>query len=139
MKTVQEFADKFSVGLSILCAVHCLLLPILLVLLPSLTALQLQNEAFHFWMIVGVIPISIYALTVGCKKHQRYRLLLWGGSGLVLMVLAILLGHDLIGEYGEKVLTLVGASLVVFAHIGNFKRCQQHTNCTSHQSDSSRN
>lgn len=50
MKTAQEYTDNFAIGLSMLCAIHCLLLPLILVALPSLGALQLQNEAFHFWM-----------------------------------------------------------------------------------------
>jgi hypothetical protein len=130
MKTVQEFTDNFAIILSILCAIHCLLLPLLLVALPSIGALQLQNEAFHFWMLATVIPTSIYALTIGCKKHQRYRLLSWGISGLILMLMAVFFGHDIAGESGEKTLTLLGAILVVVAHWGNFLRCQQHTSCS---------
>ena len=130
MKTVQEYTDKFAIGLSMLCAIHCLLLPLLLVALPSIGALQLQNEAFHFWMLATVIPTSLYALTIGCKKHQRYRLLSWGISGLILMLMAVFFGHDIAGEYGEKILTLLGAILVVVAHWGNFRRCQQHESCT---------
>ncbi|MGB2740005.1 MAG: MerC domain-containing protein [Cognaticolwellia sp.] len=129
MKIVQEFTDKFAISLSMLCAIHCLLLPLLLVALPSLGALQLQNEAFHFWMLAAVIPTSIYALTIGCKKHHRYRLLSWGISGLILMLLAVFFGHDIAGESGEKILTLLGAILVVIAHWGNFRRCRQHHNC----------
>ena len=130
MKIAQELTDKFAIGLSMLCTIHCLVLPLLLVLLPSLGSLQLQNEAFHLWMIAAVIPISIYALTMRCKKHQRYRLLLWGISGLVLMILAVSLGHEIVGESGEKILTLLGATFVVIAHFGNFKRCQQHKSCS---------
>jgi len=126
MKAIQALTDKFSIGLSILCAVHCLLLPLLLVALPSLGALQLQNEAFHTWMLLAVIPISIYALTMGCKKHQRYQLLYWGFSGLLLMVLAVIFGHDIGGEAGEKILTLLGAIFVVIAHWKNFKRCKNN-------------
>ena len=70
MKTVQEYTDKFAIGLSMLCAIHCLLLPLLLVALPSISALQIENEAFHFWMLAAVIPTSLYALSMGCKKHQ---------------------------------------------------------------------
>jgi carbon starvation protein CstA len=130
MKIVQEYTDKFAIVLSMLCAIHCLLLPLLLVALPSIGALQLQNEAFHFWMLATVIPTSIYALTIGCKKHQRYRLLSWGISGLILMLMAVFFGHDIAGESGEKTLTLLGAILVVVAHWGNFRRCQQHTSCS---------
>lgn len=131
MKIAQELTDKFAISLSMLCAIHCLILPLLLVLLPSLGSLQLQNEAFHLWMIAAVIPTSIYALTIGCKKHQRYRLLFWGVFGLILMILAVSLGHEIVGESGEKILTLLGATFVVIAHLGNFRRCQQHKSCSS--------
>lgn len=66
-------------------------------------------------MLVAVIPTSVFALTMGCKKHQRYRLLLWGISGLILMVLAILLGHDLIGEGFNSVGWRFSPD-IVFAH-----------------------
>ncbi|WP_159821520.1 MerC domain-containing protein [Colwellia sp. 20A7] len=131
MKITQALTDKFSIGLSMLCAIHCMLLPLLLVALPSLGALQLDNEAFHIWMLIAVIPTSIYALTLGCKKHQRYRLITWGVSGLTLMILAVTLGHEVIGDSGEKLLTLFGATFVVIAHIGNFRRCQQHKSCSN--------
>jgi hypothetical protein len=126
MKTAQSLTDKFSIGLSMLCAIHCLVLPLLLVALPNLAALHLQNEAFHTWTLVAVIPTSIYALTMGCKKHQRYHLFFWGLSGLLLMVLAVTFGHDIGGEAGEKGLTLLGAIFVVIAHWGNFKHCKNN-------------
>lgn len=129
MKTTQALTDKFSIGLSTLCAIHCLVLPLLLITIPSLGALQLQNEAFHTWMLIAVIPTSIYALTMGCKKHQRYHLFFWGISGLILMVSAVMLGHEVIGDSGEKLLTLLGASMVVIAHWGNYKRCKNSTTC----------
>lgn len=129
MKAAQELTDKFSIGLSSLCAIHCLVLPLLLVLMPSLGALNLENEAFHLWMLITVIPTSIYALTIGCKKHKRYRLFSIGAAGLLLLILAIIIGHDIAADWGEKILTLLGASLVVIAHIGNFRLCQKHDNC----------
>jgi hypothetical protein len=131
MKITQALTDKFSIGLSMLCAIHCMLLPLLLVALPSLGALQLDNEAFHIWMLIAVIPTSIYALTLGCKKHKRYRLIIWGVAGLIFMILAVTLGHEVTGDIGEKLLTLLGATLVVIAHLGNFNRCRQHKTCSS--------
>lgn len=129
MRTAQEITDKFAISLSLLCAMHCLALPVMLVLLPSLTALQLDNEAFHHRMLVAVLPTSIYALVMGCKKHKRYQLLFLGFTGLTLLVLAVLLGEDITGEYGEKTLTVLGATLIASGHYLNFRLCQQHTNC----------
>ncbi|MDC9724724.1 MAG: MerC domain-containing protein [Gammaproteobacteria bacterium] len=125
METLQTITDKLSISLSLLCAIHCLALPVILTLLPSLAALQLDNEAFHYWMVLAVIPTSIYALTMGCKRHKHFRLLLIGGAGLALLVLAVVLGEEAIGESGEKILTLLGATLVAIGHFWNFRLCRQ--------------
>ncbi len=59
MRTIQNFTDKMAISLSLLCAIHCLALPLLIVLLPSITALQLYGEDFHLWMLLAVIPTSL--------------------------------------------------------------------------------
>jgi hypothetical protein len=131
MKTVQAITDKLAIGLSFMCAIHCLAITSLIALLPSMVALRLDNEAFHLWIIVAVIPSSIYALTLGCKQHQRYRLLIWGFIGLTLLVMALFLGEKLIGDSGEKILTVLGSGFVASGHWLNFRLCQaqKHTNC----------
>jgi hypothetical protein len=125
MRRSQTITDAVAMGLSVTCAIHCLLLPVALVLLPSLAALQLDNEAFHIWMIVGVIPTSAYALTLGCKTHKTFRFAVIAGVGVTLLVLALLLGESGIGEAGEKILTVIGAGFVALGHWQNYHRCQQ--------------
>lgn len=127
MKTIQNFNDKLAISLSLLCAMHCLALPLLLALIPSMSVLGLDNEAFHYWMLVAVIPISIYALTMGCKQHKRYPLLILGFTGLTLLVLAVTIGESLLGEYGEKGLTLAGAVVVACGHYINYRLCRSHS------------
>ncbi|AMX03299.1 hypothetical protein A3224_12560 [Microbulbifer thermotolerans] len=128
MKPISSATDKIAIGLSAMCAVHCLILPLILVLLPSLAALQLDNEAFHTWMVIAVLPTSIYALTMGCKQHKRYRVLLLGCSGLTLLIMAVLLGEHT-GEIGEKAMTLAGSALVALGHLWNFRLCRKPSNC----------
>ncbi|MBU2884358.1 MerC domain-containing protein [Gilvimarinus agarilyticus] len=126
MKTAQALTDKLAIGLSLACAIHCLTLPLLLVLLPSLAALQLDHETFHVWMVAAVIPSSLFALTLGCKQHRRIHVLLLGTLGLVLLVMAVALGAARIGEAGEKALTLAGAVCVALGHAMNFRLCRVH-------------
>ena len=112
-------------SLSLLCALHCLVSPLLIVMLPSLVALQFDDEAFHVWMVLAVIPISVYALTMGCKKHKRYRLLGLGLFGLLLLVSAIFSGEALIGDFWEKALTVTGAVIIALGHYWNYRLCRQ--------------
>ena len=125
MIKVENITDKLAITLSVTCAIHCLAVPLLLVCLPSFSVLSLNNEAFHFWMIVIVLPTSVYALFMGCKQHKRYRLLLIGFVGLALLVLALMLGN----EFWEKILTLMGATVIACGHYWNYRLCQQHTDC----------
>jgi len=122
---IRQLSDFTGMGLSIMCAVHCLLLPTLLIFLPSLVSLGLDNEMYHYWMIFLVIPISIYALSLGCRKHKKYSLLIWGFFGLSFLIFAVL-GEDMIGEFGEKLFTFIGATLLALGHYFNSRLCQKH-------------
>ncbi|AAZ27792.1 MULTISPECIES: MerC domain-containing protein [Colwellia] len=125
MIKIENVTDKMAITLSIACAIHCLALPLLLLLLPSFMVLQLNNEAFHTWMVIIVLPTSVYALFMGCKQHKRYRLLFIGFLGLILLVLAVWIGN----EFWEKALTLVGSTVIAGGHYWNYRLCQQHTLC----------
>lgn len=130
MKNLNIFADKMAISLSLLCAIHCLASPLLILLLPSIAALGLSGEAFHIWMLVAVVPTSAYALTMGCKQHQCYRPFVLGLAGLCFLISAVVLGESLFGEAGEKVLTLIGAGIMAVGHGWNYRLCQRQTSCT---------
>jgi hypothetical protein len=125
MIKIENITDKMAITLSIACAIHCLAMPLLLLLLPSFVVLQLNNEAYHTAMVLIVLPTSVFALFMGCKQHKRYRLLFIGFVGLILLVLAISLGN----EFWEKVLTLMGSAVIAGGHYWNYRLCQQHTLC----------
>ncbi len=38
MKTEQAITDKMAIGLSVACAIHCLFLPVVILMLPSIAA-----------------------------------------------------------------------------------------------------
>ena len=94
MTGMQTFTDKMAMSLSLLCAIHCLASPLIIVMLPSLVALQFDGETFHVWMVLAVIPTSVYALTMGCTRHKHYRLLALGLVGLLLLVSAVYAGES---------------------------------------------
>ena len=127
----QATMDRAAIGFSAVCAAHCALLPVLLVMVPAVAATPLGDEAFHKFMIMAALPTSLIALTMGCKKHRK-----WSVSALVLVGLAILVGaaafgHDLLGENGEKIATLIGAVLLSVGHIQNQRMCAQSECCSS--------
>ena len=129
MIQIRPSADKAAISLSLLCALHCLATPVLITLLPSAIALKLDNELFHLWMLIGVVPISLFALTLGCKEHRNLGVAGAGTIGIALMCGAIILGKDILGPFGERALTLIGAGFVTGSHIRNFIICRQSKVC----------
>lgn len=128
-----SITDKIAISLSSLCVLHCFLTPMLLVVAPSLSVLGLESEWFHIWMVVGVLPISLYSLNLGCKQHKQPNFFRLGVVGIALLVSALFIEDRLFGEAGEKILTLLGSVLIVVAHYFNYTRCQnkkqQTTDC----------
>ena len=129
MKNIQTFTDKSAIGLSLLCTIHCLAFPLLIVLLPSLAALQLNDEAFHTWMIIVVVPVSAYALTMGCRQHKRYHLLILSLLGVTCLILAIVFSEMFLNEVWEKRLTSIGAGIIAYGHYRNYRLCQHKGDC----------
>ena len=122
MTKLQMLSDKLAIGFSMVCVVHCLVLPILLILLPPFSGLfALDDEMFHQWMLYAVLPISIAALMMGYLHHRSYKVFLVGSIGLLLIIISTTLGHDLLGETGEVVLSILGSIIIAFGHFRNYR------------------
>ena len=131
MENIQGIADKSAIVLSFLCALHCLLLPAAIVLYPSTLGFLPGDESVHFALLFLVIPISAYALVKGGKVHKSRKVFITGISGLLVLVAAVVLGHDIVGEIGEKILTVLGSIIVIIAHVQNHLICRA-TDCECH-------
>ena len=115
--------DKIAISFSVVCALHCLLLPIAVIFLPSISATFLGTEDFHKTLLYFVIPSSIIALSLGCKMHGKYEVYSYGFFGIGALLFASFFGHDYFGEVGEVSLTLIGAGIVSLGHYKNQKLC----------------
>ena len=130
MKNKTDLTDTLAISFSLLCALHCLALPVALSLLPALSGVAfLNSEAFHLWMLVLVIPTSVIGLLLGCKQHRRFKLLFIGGIGVLSMVLAVSVSEHYFSHEVEKIMTLIGAVIISIAHYFNYRTCQNLCVC----------
>ena len=121
--------DKLSIGLSALCAVHCLLLPVIAGVLPAFAALTGSHIHFHALMLVVVLPLSSFALGAGWLRHRDATVLALGLTGLALIVLAATVGHDLPSESAERWITVAGSLLLALGHLRNYRQCRPLDGC----------
>ena len=112
-------------GLSMACVVHCFFAPSLIILSFSFLSLSIESEIIHYLIVFLAVPISLFALGLGYKNHDVLSYLYTGAFGLVLLVVAVVLGEDLLGEIGEQTLTLIGSMIVAFAHFKNHLKCKE--------------
>ena len=89
MKT-HPITDKFAAGLSIACALHCLLVPSFLIVTSGALALSIDNELIHWSILFLAIPISVYALITGVSNHKDYAVFLIGLAGLSILFVTAL-------------------------------------------------
>ena len=78
------------------------------------------------------LPISLLALGLGYKNHKILSFLLSGIFGLSLLILAVVLGEAMLGEIGERTLTLVGSLIVAYSHFMNHRVCKK-LECDCHE------
>ena len=133
MFKTQLTTDKFAMGLSMACVVHCFFAPSLIILSFSFLSLSIESEIIHYLIVFLAVPISLFALGLGYKNHDVLSYLYTGAFGLVLLVVAVVLGEDLLGEIGEQTLTLIGSMIVAFAHFKNHRKCKE-LECDCHES-----
>lgn len=126
-KELTQSADKAAIGLSFICALHCLLLPIAIALLPSAAMFGFDDEWFHRLLLVFVLPVSVFALVSGLKRHKKISVLTIGITGLIILIVDAAFGHEVFGETGERLITLLGSVSVAISHLWNFHLCQLRT------------
>ena len=128
----QLKTDKLSIIFSLACVVHCLFMPSFLILGSGFLAISLDSELIHKILLIMVAPISIYALISGYKNHKIFSYLYIGASGLLFLTVAAILGEGTLGEFYVKGLTLLGSSIVAYAHFKNYQTCRA-LDCSCHE------
>ena len=127
----QILSDKFAMSFSMLCLMHCLFAPALIVLSYSSLAITIESELVHKIILLLTIPISIFAITLGYRNHLNNSIIFTGISGLTILVAALLIGEK-INENTELILTTIGSMLLIFCHYKNYKICKK-INCDCHK------
>jgi len=111
------FWDRVGIGLSGICAIHCLLVPVIVALLPLWPAFEEFHEYTHLIFFIAISPAVYLSLR---RRHSSPKITILLLSGLGVIFIAWYL-NDQLGEYGEAGITLVGSILLISGHWMNYK------------------
>ena len=124
---MQKIIDNLGITISAACAIHCVLLPAILIIAPySFFA----SHEFHETLIYFILPFAAVAFFLGCKKHGDLKVLLMGSLGIILLGTSLLI-HEVFHseqhseEFMTILITIAGSVILIFSHLRNAKLCRQ--------------
>ncbi len=91
MNTVSsKVLDHLAISMAVICGIHCLVTPVLLVALPIIATTFWVDENFHLWMLLLVIPTTSLAIWSGCRRHKDRWVMAAAALGLGILVTALI-------------------------------------------------
>ena len=146
--------DHLAIGMAAVCAIHCLLTPILIIALPIIATSFFVHQDFHLWMIFLVLPTTIYAVFMGCRNHKDRAVLALSAIGLSVLLFALVqerggysreegfavsstdcetcardISAELVPMRAGVWLNAIGGIFLASAHVRNFRLCRKSNCC----------
>lgn len=142
--------DSLAISMSVICAVHCLLTPLLVVLFPILATTFWVHQDFHLWMLFFVLPTTSLAVFLGCRKHKDRFVAGFSAIGLACLFATSLYESafhvNQLFQHGAQctqcthgelrnnfnlttLVNILGGCLLAGAHIRNYRLCRR-SQCT---------
>lgn len=118
-------ADATGACLSAACALHCLLMPLVVTLLPLGALAFLADEAFERALIAGSLVLAAASFCWGYRRHRRWRALMILAAAAVLL-LAV---RPQTNESWEPVTAALGGFGLAAGHWLNRRLCRSCQEC----------
>lgn len=118
---LREATDRLGAFGSLLCALHCAALPLLLALLPGLSIGLLGSSAFETGFTVVASVLGVGSLAFGWLRHGRrdaWRMLL-PGLALLWVGAFVPVVHDV--TVAHAISMALGGALIALAHRRNLQ------------------
>jgi drug/metabolite transporter (DMT)-like permease len=118
--------DALGITASLACAIHCALLPLFLSSLPLFGVNIIHNLFFEAGMVVLAFCIGSYSFYHGYRRHHHSFIpFVLFTIGILLLVLKLFFIHY------ETWLLIPAVTLIVAAHVLNFRFCRVHDHAHS--------
>jgi hypothetical protein len=118
---LHSLLDRIGATGSLLCAVHCALLPVVIALLPSIGLASLLGERFELAFVAFASAVGVYSMTSGYRRHRLWQALALMLPGLLILWAGILYPplHEV--AWTHALVMTVGGTLVGLAHLANLR------------------
>ena len=120
-----RLADLTGILLSLTCLIHCLALPLILLLAPALSRWIALPEGDHAAILLLALPAAAVAMRDGWRRHRRLVPAVFAVAGLSLLALGLSAHEGWIAvanpAAADRLLTSAGALALAAAHLVNWR------------------
>lgn len=134
--------DIWGMIISGLCIVHCMAVPLVLLLAPTIAAQFFPSEDWtHVILLAFILGVAGISFVSGYRVHGQWRPVAWLVAGLSLVVYATFFAHKQLGHYFEPIFAIAGSACLIRAHILNHhcKKCHVEHEHHRHAEEESQN
>jgi hypothetical protein len=120
--------DLWGMAISAICILHCLAVPIFLLVFPAFGREFLPREDFtHAILLAFILGVAGLAFISGYRLHGKWQPVAWLIVGLMLVFFATFFVHDHMGHNWEPVFAIAGSLSLIRAHYlnHNCKKCER--------------
>ena len=128
---LRKFLDRFGATGSLICAVHCALLPALLAAAPALGLSFWLSDGVEASIVIFVTVLGLFSLIWGYLRHRALKALLLLVPGLVLLWAGLLHPELHHSRVPHAVVMTLGGVLVGLAHVVNLRLNHVHVHDAS--------
>ena len=118
--------DRLGATGSLLCAIHCALLPLAIALLPSLGIATWLGDDFEQGFVVFATLLGLFTLLWGYRRHRAVRALGLLVPGLSALWLGVMVQPLHEAAVPHAVVMTLGGTLVGLAHLANLRLSHGH-------------
>jgi hypothetical protein len=117
--------DRVGATASLLCAVHCVLLPFVLALLPLIGLEFLAGHTFERIFVTCAALLASTSILAGYRRHRRPHALYLMVPGIALLLFGVAINLD-VHVVVHTVAVVSGGVLVAASHVTNLVLSHRH-------------
>lgn len=123
MHNHQHRANKISIFLSLLCAIHCLITPVIVAIMPFASVFMEKYHWLELVVIFSTLLLGTSSILHGTKYHHHNKIpayLFFIGIGILSISAILHLGFHIHNNF-QLGLNILGALLSAIGQIQNFR------------------
>lgn len=121
MQIITKYLDILGFSASFLCAIHCVLLPLVLSFGLAGGLPWLESHSLELVLIFSTLIMASWSLLGSWPKHRKIEPMLLASLGFVIIFGVHLLEGDLAHYFSA-----VGGALIAYAHYINWRLLHPH-------------